>query len=536
MAIHKENIIDIPKGTFIHKRNNNEYVYVYTKFYRNDDGKSRNKSLCIGKKIDATSKMHPNDNYFLHFKIEKKYNDEVKKIGFSSVVDKCFNEIGLKDILASCFGDDRANLIKIISSYLIQGGESMSYVDHFTEEHCFFTDSYLVSSQRVSELFESIMETGLTDFFKEWIKKTTENQYIYYDVTSVSTYSDWIDHAEYGYNRDGDELKQINIGLFTAENSRLPVYYENYNGSLTDKSNVINVVKNAKYKGLNNVKLVLDGGFFDKKRILELYDSGLIFTIGMPGKLKESKKIISENKSDLYSIQYSTTYQNTFGKLIDYELFGIKGRIFVGLDTKSRNLKLDDINRKIAQYKYELENTKSNYDTIIKQKKYKSLFKITKEENSKGFSFELDENKVEEASSYYGYFLVFTTDMNATATDIIYHYREKDADEKMFYALKNYDDLDRLRTHKQKTTDGKLFVSFIALILRSWLNQKVGEYKTRKHLTLTNIINKLSDIQILHTKAETRYIKSVTKEQNEILECFGLDENIIDDIIKIYNL
>lgn len=68
----------------------------------------------------------------------------------------------------------------------------------------------------------------------------------------------------------------------------------------------------------------------------------------------------------------------------------------------------------------------------------------------------------------------------------------------MFYALKNYNDLDRLRTHNQKTTDGKVFVSFISLILRSWLNEKIGEYKKMSHLTLKKLILKLGDIQVLH--------------------------------------
>lgn len=77
----------------------------------------------------------------------------------------------------------------------------------------------------------------------------------------------------------------------------------------------------------------------------------------------------------------------------------------------------------------------------------------------------------------------------------------------MFYALKNYNDLDRLRTPQKKTTNGKVFVAFISLILRPWLNEKLYEYKKRTSLTLKKIINKVGDIQILHSKKETRYLK-----------------------------
>lgn len=534
MAIYHNEIIDIPPKAFFHKRKDIRYVYIYTKFYRNSDGMARNHSLCIGKKISDT-KMNPNDNYYCYFNIEKESNDtEVVKVGYSMIVERCFKETGLNKILSNNFGIDICNDIKVIASYLVQGGSSMSYVDDYMKEHCFSNRSQIITSQRISEIFENIMNKDLNNFFKQWIKKVAGKDYICYDITSVSTYSDWITHAEYGYNRDHEDLKQINIGLFTAESTKTPVYYENYNGSLTDKTNLINVIKNVKDKGIKKVKVVMDGGFFDKERLLELFNSGLTFTIGMPGNLKLSKEIISNNNSDLYTSKYSTNYKNTFGKLIDYELFGIKGKVFVGLDTNTRNLKLEDLNRKVAQYTDELNNSRKKYSTVIKEKKYTALFKINEKENSKGFTFELDESKIAEMSANYGYFLIFTTDMNATANNIIYHYREKDTDEKMFYALKNYNDLNRLRTHSQKTTDGKVFVSFISLILRSWLNEKIYEYKKISHLTLKKIILKLGDIQVLHNNNDVRYLKSVTKEQKKILDYFGLNtDDILNDSIEI---
>lgn len=143
----------------------------------------------------------------------------------------------------------------------------MSYVDYFMEEHFFENNCRLITSKRAFEIFLKIMNIGLDLFFNKWIKKTVKKDYICYDVTSVSTYSDWITHAEYRYNRDHEDLKQINIDLFTVEATKIPVYYENYNGSLTDKTNLMNVVKNAKTKGIKRIKLVMDGGFFDRERL-----------------------------------------------------------------------------------------------------------------------------------------------------------------------------------------------------------------------------------------------------------------------------
>lgn len=533
MGINKGEIIDIPTKTFLSKKRKENYVYAYTNFYRNEEGKPRNRSICIGKAIPNTNQMNPNDNYYAYYKIERKQKEyEVYDIGYAEVVEQCFMETGLEKILSSVYGSDIAECIKVISAYLVNGGKSMNYIDDFLKERSFGISQTKVTSQRISEIFAEIMDIGTDSFFKKWIRQNTKSGYICYDITSISTYSDWITRAEYGYNRDHEKLRQINLGLFTAENTKTPVYYEIYNGSLTDKSNLISVVKNAQIQGLRKIKLVMDGGFFDETRLKELKKLHITFTVGMPGYLQEAKKILKENKEDLFTANYTTDYANTFGKLIDYEMFGIQGKVFVGLDTNTRNLQLEDLKSRMARYTDELKHGRKKYSTVIKYKKYTELFEIKPKETSNYYTFELDQDKTKQMSENYGYFLIFTTDSKATANDIIYYYREKDIDEKMFYALKNYSDMNRLKTHSQKTTDGKIFVTFISLILRSWMNQKLYDYKKGTKLTLKKIIYKLDDIKVLHSKKECRYLKTVTKEQRNLMQIFGLNTEDLEKKAK----
>jgi len=46
-----------------------------------------------------------------------------------------------------------------------------------------------------------------------------------YDVTSISSYSQAMPAVERGYNRDGDDLAQYNLGTFCDECSKTPLYY-----------------------------------------------------------------------------------------------------------------------------------------------------------------------------------------------------------------------------------------------------------------------------------------------------------------------
>ena len=52
------------------------------------------------------------------------------------------------------------------------------------------------------------------------------------DITSISSYSRLIKDYEWGYNRDGDGLRQINLCLSFGE--KTPVYQTICSGSLKD--------------------------------------------------------------------------------------------------------------------------------------------------------------------------------------------------------------------------------------------------------------------------------------------------------------
>lgn len=256
------------------------------------------------------------------------------------------------------------------------------------------------------------------------------------------------------------------------------------------------------------------------------------FTIGVPKSLNETKKIIDDNYNDLYQPNYATDYKNTFAKIIDYELYGIKGKAIVGLDTDSRNMLIKDLNFKIVRYEEELKSSRKKYETIIKEKKYAEYFTVLPKEDSKGFKYEINQEKIKEASKYLGYVVIFSTDKNITARSVIYHYREKDIDEKGFYSLKNYIDFKRLRTHNLNTTEGKTFVEFIALILKIWIDKKFDTYKKAHSLTTKKLIKKLSNIQVIKSKKEVRYLKSITKEQEELLNLFDYDSNKLLKVVK----
>ncbi len=251
MAIYKEMIVPIPPHSYAQKVGKLMYNYTYTNFFRNEDGKARDKSKATGVRLDGSdTQMYPNDNYFSLFKIPRKRKEsEVFNVGYAAVTKKAFDGLGLFEILSDVFGSRRAAQIRSVCAYMVKEGCVIAYIDHFSQEEYFNRVNEALSSQRVSEIFSGVTFEEMGGFYSRWIPKNNSGHYICYDVASVSTYSKMVTEAEYGYNRDHDKLPQMNIGLFTSEENQYPLFMIQYNGSANDASNIIQACRNARCAG-----------------------------------------------------------------------------------------------------------------------------------------------------------------------------------------------------------------------------------------------------------------------------------------------
>jgi len=87
----------------------------------------------------------------------------------------------------------------------------------------------------------------MSNFLHQWIVLNNSVKAVYYDITSISSYSEKIGFIEWGYNRDSEDLAQINLGIVCNKVNSLPLYYSLYQGSIVDVStlkNTINILNN----------------------------------------------------------------------------------------------------------------------------------------------------------------------------------------------------------------------------------------------------------------------------------------------------
>lgn len=101
-------------------------------------------------------------------------------------------------------------------------------------------------------------------------------------------------------------------------------------------------------------------------------------------------------------------------------------------------------------------------------------------------------------------------------------YRKRDLVEKSFDDLKNELDMKRLHCHSDQTTEGKMFVAFIALIMRSWIQNKLRDYMNTNSMSFKTILKELRKIKYVVTRDGRKLLSPVTKKQREILNCCNL--------------
>jgi len=83
-------------------------------------------------------------------------------------------------------------------------------------------------------------------------------------------------------------------------------------------------------------------------------------------------------------------------------------------------------------------------------------------------------------------------------------YRERDVIEKGFYAFKSGLDFRRVRVHWNSTLEGKVFVGFLALILRSYVMRVLRCGVGTRRLSFDKVFLELEKIRVVTLADQTR--------------------------------
>ena len=526
---HKQQFETVPMPTSnVSISNIGKYQYVYHigKGYRNKNGKPTSERFSIGK-LSETGMLIPNENYFeIYHQTPKPVSFEVDSIanfGDFFLMDRIAQDIGLSKVLRNVYGETGDEIL-MLAIYLSLTGQALYRCDNWCRE-TLTGRKKVITSQRCSRILESLNEPKRMGFFRAWVHARQQHEYLAYDVTSISSYARGNDLVEYGYNRDKEKLPQVNLGMYYGEESMLPIFYCTYQGSIVDKSHLRYIMQYNERLGIKDVCFVMDRGFFSEDNVRSLAFKHR-FIVGLSNGLGLSKDVINKYGNLVTSSRYDIGLTGVKGIAIEDERYDFRSNVHLFY----ANSKVADEERIFKEKLLHWERALSEGKSVKESEGY---FTVT---DTDVRTIERNHDAIDEKIRNLGYFLMMTTDLRKTPEDVLDIYRRKDIIEKSFDELKNDLDMKRLRVHSEDTTEGKMFVAFVGLILRTYFHNKMKEYlDANRPISMPQIFDELRMIKTVKTKSGMLLHNPLTKKQRTILEQFGLAEDDITYAILKYD-
>ena len=108
----------------------------------------------------------------------------------------------------------------------------------------------------------------------------------------------------------------------------------------------------------------------------------------------------------------------------------------------------------------------------------------------------------------------------------------------MLFIYLFFDSFDRFLVHSRNAVESKVFMTFLANIIRNEIYMKTKDLriKDKKAYTIPSIISELNKIEA-YKESNDKFIRryTLTKKQKTILECFDIKESDIDAFIRTLN-
>jgi transposase len=511
----------------IDKKTGATYAYSSESYWDKEKKSPRTRQKYLGKLDKETNKIIPPKRT-----LTKKQDVPVKErlseveasakvAGPALLLDKLTAELGLMALLKRCFPERYSEILCIVY-FIVTKGQPLYLCDAWSSSHVQPFNSQLIS-QRISELLKIITEDDRQLFLSLWLKHIVEHDYLCYDITSVSSYSKLNDYIRPGYNRDGEQLPQLNLAMLFGQKSQLPAYYRRMPGSITDVSTLHTTVQNLNYLGIRGLDYILDRGFYSQSNLTELLKGHSHFTIAIPTRRRWVEKILDRHQNMCIS--------TCFHQLNDDEIIYAATELYQWPDSKRRlymhifydDNKVVDAHKKLLtalfKYKEEIESNKP----VDEHKEDYEKYLIIKDTPKRGLSVKFNDEAIAEHRNKYAGFQCLLSTKIKDPIEALSIYRNKDVVENSFDDLKNTLDMSRLRVHASEAADSRNFLQFLALILICKIRHTSQSDKVLRNFSVREIMSHLESlVEISYSGRNGQLRTEATRSQKAIFKAFDL--------------
>ncbi len=533
------------KGKIIAKKKG---AATYIQFQYGQDYKPEKKyavpqRTIIGKVLpDRPGLMYPNEKYVEYFpntampeELPEAYRSCCLRIGSYIVIKKVSEEYSLPSMLSKFFGPKCGLFLDLVAYLIVDEENAGQYYPDFAFSHPLFSEGMRIySDASVSRFLHSISKNQIIGFQEDWNARRDHKQRIYlsYDSTNKNCQAGDIDLVEFGKAKDDKGLPVYNVAIAFDKTNRIPLFYEEYPGSITDVSQFVCMVDKVKDYGYKNVGFVLDRGYFSKENIRYMDANGYAFIIMVKGCKTLVSKIVHENRNTFETKRdCSIRSYKVYGKTVKLFLYedDVTPRWFhIYFNSSRQAAEREILEQRIEKLRQFLEKH-IGQDTKF-GKTYHDYFELHYNSEGKLYSIEERADVIQSELEVCGYFCIITSE-KMSASQALIQYKGRDVSEKLFRADKSFIGSKSNRSYSSETHSAKTFVEFIALIVRNRIYNLLKDTMLKlennpNYMTVPAALRELEKIEMVRrSKDRYRLDHAVSKRQKVILSAFGLEDN-----------
>ena len=540
--------VKIPElKTGISKKNIKGTTYIYYEHgrrYYSDKKYTVPQCTTIGKVCeDDPSAMIPNTNYLKFFpdaelpeELPASSRSGCLRIGAFLVIRKVIQHYKLDQKIEEIIGKDSGLFLDLAAYTIVTENNAAQYYPDYAYNHPLFTDRMKIfSDSKISRFLRDISRDDSIEFQNEWnaSRDHREKIYISYDSTNKHCQAGDVEIAEYGHEKDRQKKPIFNYSIAYDKTNRIPLFYEAYPGSLNDMSQLQHMLEKARSYGYRNAGYILDRGYFSEPNIRFMDRNGFEFIIMVKGCKDLVNKLVLEKRGSFEDEwENSIPYYDVNGITVEDYLLPTdeKKRYFHIYYSDFRKAKERmKLQKAIREQKAVLETLKDTEDKIDSRSiPYFDLI-YYKDKDGKERLQTIRERKdiISRDIKLCGYFCIITS-AKMTAENALDMYKSRDASEKLFRGDKSYLGDKSMRTYHDEPTHSKIFIEFVALIIRNkiytCLKDRMKEiHKKKNYMTVPAALRELDKIEVIRqADGVYRLDHAVTATQKDILQAFNL--------------
>lgn len=527
--------VDLPNRTVIVNNKGKKYVYLTQEVSYSPDLKcSRPKRIAIGKLSDD-GKLIPNKNYIDLFGETIELKDACERSDFVSIgphfiAQTIAIKTKLQEVLYSIFDKNTDKILDIAVYMMMTENNIMQYFEDYGYCHSLFNKENFTDGT-IGSVLSSMKVKDMDTFISAWVKlNVNKDIYIAYDSTNMNTVAGNLEMAEYGHAKDDEDLPQINLSIGYDQTDMIPLFYELYPGSIIDNTECEKMVERAMRYGCEKIGFILDRGYFSQKNIQYFEGNGFDYILMMKGNAKCIKEILQEYRAVLKNgYSYYLEDHKIYGMTVEKKIFGTEKIKYVhiyydGIKAEEEKIAINERYIKMDKKLEEKKGKKIKREEDVKS--YEKYYKLGFDENGYFQNYQKKDGVLREMLENTGIFVIVTS-KKMGANEALETYRDRDAVEKIFRMEKSYLGNDVFRVHTGEHLESKIFISFIALIIRNEIYKCMKRlYKqNRKEYTVPKVLREIDKLGLTKLSDDRYHLRyNLTGKQKKILKELGINE------------